>query len=122
MLGCASDKRVAQVKVLCGIEKHSSPQMDFVSRGVTEPKLPLLLFKEGIPAHVHSAESRPRWYECECAITYMSECVGSFTYALGTSCSAESQGKLCCGTASELLKQWSADKPCILSPRERARA
>lgn len=45
-----------------------------------------------------------------------------FTCALGTSCSTESEGKLRCGTATELLKQSSADKPCILSQRERARA
>lgn len=64
--------------------------------------------------------------ECVCVYglygTCMGESVDSFTCALGTSCSAESRGKLCRGTASELLKQSSADKPRILSPREKARA
>lgn len=57
-----------------------------------------------------------------CMIVYVYVGGGCFTYALGTSYSAECQGKLCGGTGSELLKQSSADKPCILSPRERARA
>lgn len=87
-------------------------QMDNVTRRGHKAKIPVLLFIEGIPACPHAAKSHPGWCGT-CA---------RFTYAPGTSCSTESQGKLRLSTGSELLKQSSADKPRILSSRERARA
>ncbi len=98
---------------------HGSVQMYNVSRGVKEPSyLFFYLLWESLLILIQQNQVAVCVHVCVCVCV----CVGSFTSALGASCSTESQGKLCSGTASELLKQSSADKPRILSPRERARA
>lgn len=112
---------LVQVKVMCDIEKCGSLQMDNVSRWVTEPCC-LLFYSVREFLRILIQQNRASAGVCVCYHVHVLVCVDAFTYALGTSCSTESQGKLCCGTASELLKQSSADKPCILSPRERTRA
>lgn len=103
---------LGQVKVTCDVGERSRLQTYNVSVGGHRAMLPVLLFNEGIPAHAH----------CTQAVRCVRVRAGSFTYARRTRCSTETRGKLCCSTASELPKQLSADKPCILSPRERARA
>lgn len=97
-----------------------SVQMDNVRGRVTEPRYRFFYsMKKFLLALIQWNQTQAGGV-CTIACVYVGE--GCFTYALGTSCSTECQGKLCGGTGSELLKQSSADKPCILSPRERARA
>lgn len=119
---------LVQVKVMCDIEKHGSLQMDNVSGGVREAcylffysvrEFHLILVQLD---HMHACVCTVHAWEFECILRCVCVCACSFTYAPRTSSSTESRGKLCCSSASELLKQSSADKPCILSLRERARA
>lgn len=115
-------RALEQVKVVYDIERHESLQLDNVRGRAAVACYLFYHFSEGIPAHLHSAVLPVLVYVCVHTVIYTFQCVGSFTFAPGTSFTTESQCKLCCGTASELLKQSSADKPCILLPRERAKA
>lgn len=107
-------RALTQVKVT----GDGSAQMDNVSGRVTEPRYLFFYSMKEFQLELIQWNQTQAGGGCVCVWVGG----GCFTSALGTSCSTECQGKLCGGTGSELLKQSSADKPCILSPRERARA
>lgn len=109
---------LARVKVMCDIGKHSSLQKGNVSSAVTELSY-LFFYSVREFLLILAVHTLPHTHVC--ALQYHVPAMCGLTYARRASSNTESQGKLCSGTASELLKQLSVDKPRILSLRERLR-
>lgn len=108
--------RVTQMKVT----RDASTQTDDVSEGATEPRHLFFYSTKEFLLFLFQQDHIQAGAVCVCVRV----CMGrrGVSPMPGELSAAQSQGKLCFSAGSELLKQSSADKPCVLSPRDRAKA